>query len=394
MKKINQAVILAGGLGTRLKPFTLTNPKPMYKIYGKPFLEYLIIKLKYEGISEVVLLLGYLSEIIVDYFKDGKDLGIKIKYSISSVDDLTGERLKKSKKLLSDRFILLYCDNYWPLNLKKMTELFNSSDCDAQLTVYNNSDNYSKNNLQIDENNLIKKYDKSRLSDNLNGLDIGFIIMKKNVVDLIPDGNVSFEEIVYENLIERKKLTGFKTDHRYYSIGSIERIKLTKQFFSKKPTIILDRDGVLNVKPSKADYVKNIKEWTWIDGSIKAISLLKKNGYRIIIVSNQAGISRGMMSENDLNNIHDSINNELKKNDACIDKIYFCPHGWDDNCDCRKPKPGMLFQAQRDFNIDLTETYFIGDDIRDKQASKKANSKFFMVDNTYKLIDFVNEYII
>ena len=122
--------------------------------------------------------------------------------------------------------------------------------------------------------------------------------------------------------------------------------------------------------------------------------MLKKNGYRIIIVSNQAGIARGLMSEKDLNNIHDSINDELKKNNASIDKIYFCSHGWEDNCDCRKPKPGMLFKAQRDFNFDLTETYFIGDDIRDKQASEKANSKFFMVDNNYKLIDFVNEYII
>ena len=394
MKKINQAVILAGGLGTRLRPFTNTNPKPMFKFFGKPFLEYLILKLKSEGIDEVVLLLGYLSEVIVDYFKDGKDFGIRIKYSISDLEDLTGERLKKSNKLLNDEFILLYCDNYWPLNLKKMTELFYSTNSDAMITVYNNRDNYSKNNLLIDNNNVIVEYDKTRSLENLNGLDIGFILMKKNVINLIPSGNVSFEKEVYKKLIVSKKLYGYRTDHKYYSIGSFERTELTKEFLSEKPTIILDRDGVLNVKAPKADYVKNINEWKWIEGSLEAIILLKKKGYRIIIVSNQAGIARGKMTENNLINIHNIINEELKRNNAEIDKFYYCPHGWDNHCLCRKPKPGMLFQAQRDFNFDLTKTYFIGDDVRDKQASEEANSKFVMVNDTYKLIDFVNDYIL
>ena len=394
MKKINQAIILAGGLGTRLRPFTYSNPKPMFKFFGKPFLEYLILRLKSEGINEIVLLLGYLADVIVDYFKDGKDFGISIKYSISDQEDLTGERLIKSKKLLNDNFILLYCDNYWPLNLDKMTELFYSTNSDAMITVYNNKDNYSKNNLLIDNNNLIVEYDKTRSLENLNGLDIGFILMKKNVIDLIPNGNVSFEKEVYKELIKRKKLSGYRTDHKYYSIGSFERIELAKIFFSDKPTIILDRDGVLNVKAPKADYVKNINEWKWIEGSQEALILLKKKNYRIVIVSNQAGIARGKMTENDLINIHSSINEELKKNGAEIDKFYYCPHGWDDDCLCRKPKPGMLFQAQRDFNFDLTKTFFIGDDVRDKEASQEANSKFVMVNNSYKLIDFVNDYII
>ena len=117
---IKQAVILAGGLGTRLRPITDKIPKPMIQFHGKPFLEYLIELLKEQGIEEIILLLGYLSEKVVEYFGDGDKFGIKILYSISPVEDDTGLRIFKAKDIIKDEFLLLYCDNYWPLNLQKM----------------------------------------------------------------------------------------------------------------------------------------------------------------------------------------------------------------------------------------------------------------------------------
>jgi NDP-sugar pyrophosphorylase family protein len=112
MQRPTQAVILAGGRGTRLRPLTLTRPKPMVEIQGKPFLEYQIEQLRQQGFKRVLLLLGYLPEIVRDYFGNGRRWGIKIEYSVSDVDDETGRRLKLAEPFLDPCFLLLYCDNY------------------------------------------------------------------------------------------------------------------------------------------------------------------------------------------------------------------------------------------------------------------------------------------
>ena len=390
---IKQAVILAGGLGTRLRPITDKIPKPMIQFHGKPFLEYLIELLKEQGIEEIILLLGYLSDKVVEHFGDGDEFGIKILYSISPVEDDTGLRIFKANDIIKDEFLLLYCDNYWPLNLQKMYTKFRESQTDALVTIYGNKDGYTKSNCIVDKDDFLIVYDKSRQVSNLNGVDIGFFILKKEVLNLIPVGNVNFEKEVMPVLVGNKNIIAYKTDHRYYSVGSHERLLLTEKFLERRPTIILDRDGVLNKKAPKAEYITRIEEWEWIPGSLEAISLLKKRGYQIVVVTNQAGIARGKMTEQDLLQIHAKMNQDLSKVDAGIDKIYFCPHGWDENCECRKPKPGMLFNAQKDLHLDLSRTYFVGDDERDVEAGIAAGTKTFLLSADIDLLDFVKNYI-
>jgi len=384
-----QAVILAGGLGTRLRPITDTIPKPMIEFHGKPFLEYLIEMLVEQGFEKVVLLLGYLHHKVTRYFKDGKKWDIEIKYSITDVEDDTGLRLQKAKHLFDPLFLLMYCDNYWPMDFPKLWKKFHVFDVPALVTVYMNRDGYTKSNIRLDDNGFIEVYDKTRTAENLLGVDIGFFILKKEVVDLIPDGNNNFERTVMPQLVEKRKLITYQTEHRYYSVGSFERLKLTNIFLSRKPTIILDRDGVINKKAPKTQYITKWAEWEWLPGSKEALCNLKKAGYQIIIVSNQAGIARNLMTHEDLRKIHNMMQLELKACGGSIDKIYYCPHGWDDNCDCRKPKPGMLFQAQRDFHLDLSKIYFIGDDERDKMAGDAAGMKTLLVNEDYTLFDFV-----
>jgi histidinol-phosphate phosphatase family protein len=390
---INQAVILAGGLGTRLRPITDNIPKPMIQFHGKPFLEYLIELLKEQGIDEIVLLLGYLSEKVVEHFGDGEEFGIKILYSISPVEDDTGLRIFKAKDIIKDEFLLLYCDNYWPLNLQKMYTKFIESQTDALVTIYGNKDGYTKSNCIVDKDDFLIVYDKSRQVSNLNGVDIGFFILKKEVINLIPVGNVNFEKEVMPVLVGNKNIIAYKTDHRYYSVGSHERLLLTEKFLERRPTIILDRDGVINKKAPKAEYITRIEDWEWMPGSREAISLLKQGGYQIVVVTNQAGIARGKMTEEDLLQIHAKMNQDLSEVDAWIDKIYFCPHGWDENCECRKPKPGMLFKAQKDLHLDLSRTYFVGDDERDVEAGIAAGMKTFLLSEDVDLLDFVKNYI-
>jgi len=389
-----QAVILAGGRGTRLRPITNSIPKPMIMFHGKPFLEYLIIQLKEQGIKKVLLLLGYLPDVIMNYFKDGRQYGIHIEYHISDVDNDTGKRLFIAKHKIDSYFFLLYCDNYIPVNLKKMWKQFHCLDVIGQLTIYNNKDLYSTDNVFVNNSHLIEIYDKTRTIKQLNGVDIGYAIFCKEVFHFLPDKNINFEAHVYSELVKKNKLAAFTTDHRYYSVSNHDRLHLTEQFLNDKKVIFLDRDGVLNRKRPKATYVTKWNEFIWIDGAKKALQMLSMSKFTIIIITNQAGIARGIMTVEDLDNIHNAMKNELALSGIQISAIYYCPHGWDDNCECRKPKPGMLYKAQKDFHLDLTKTILIGDDERDMLAGNEAGCLTYMVNDKQSLLKIVKTLIL
>ena len=137
-------------------------------------------------------------------------------------------------------------------------------------------------------------------------------------------------------------------------------------FLKPQKAIILDRDGVLNVKAPSAEYILSWSEFQWIPGALDALNMLTQNGYKIIVVTNQPGIARGHMTMSDLDDIHSQMISQVKAHGSNIDHIYYCPHGWNDGCVCRKPQPGMLFQAQKDYHLNLSSTLFIGDDDRDE----------------------------
>lgn len=398
MKQITQAVILAGGQGKRLKPFTENSPKPMISVNGKPFLQHLIELLKGNGIKEVIILTGHLGEKIEQYFGDSSKFGITIKYSHTPFLNEKGEenesglRLKNAQNLLKNSFLLMYCDNYWPMQLDKLVDYFNQTKCDLLVTAYSNKDNSTKNNMFIDEEGFVKKYDKTRQEKELNCVEIGFFIVNKKTLKLLPKSNSKFENVILPKLIERKKLAGYKTDQKYYSISNPDRVKLTEKFLTPKKVIFLDRDGVINKRPPKADYVKKWSEFIFLEGSIQAIKLLRDKGYLIFIISNQPGIARGVLTKLGLENIHEKMLKVLKENGAKIDGIYVCPHGWDEGCDCRKPKPGLLLQASREHLIDLRKTTFIGDDERDKEAGETVGAKTILVNGEKNLLQIATQF--
>jgi histidinol-phosphate phosphatase family protein len=153
----------------------------------------------------------------------------------------------------------------------------------------------------------------------------------------------------------------------------------------KLDTLFLDRDGVINVKLD-GQYIKNTDEFDFIKGSEMAISKLSKIFNRILIVTNQQGIAKGIMSDKDLCVLHEYMLCELKKNGGVIDKIYYCPHLSSENCNCRKPNPGMIEQAMIDFpEIKLSQSYLIGDSYTDIQAGNKMGLTSVKVDNAYTL---------
>lgn len=391
MGKIKQAVIFAGGLGERLKPFTETNPKPMYPIQGRPFIEYLVEQIADFGIKDIVILLGYLPEKVTEYLGDGSRYGVKITYCITPVEYDTQYRLKAAENDLQDEFLMMYCDNYCPINFERLVSAYEENGAWIQFTAYANLDGYTKNNLRIADNGQVLVYDKKRTQPDLQGVDIGYAIVSKKVLSLMSDQNENFEAVVYPQLVKQGLLYATVTQHRYYSIGSFERIELTQEFFSGQKYIFLDRDGTLDVRPPKAHYVEKPEDFVWLPGAKEAVKKLKDAGYFIILVSNQAGIAMGRLTDEDVALVNEKMQDDLLAIGACIDAIYYCPHGWDSTCSCRKPKPGMLYQAQKDYSINLPECVMIGDDERDVQTAENADVHGILVDDNYTLLDAVND---
>lgn len=380
MKRPTQAVILAGGRGRRLRALTDRIPKPMVSFHGKPFIAYLLERLRDQGFERVLLLLGYRGRVIQDEFGNGKGHGLAIEYSLTSPENETGRRLGLVYDRLDERFMLLYCDNYWPMQFDSMWERYQASGLPAMTTVYANSDQYTRSNVRLDEEGHVAAYDRYRKQPGLQGVEIGYALLKKEILHLLPKGgNPVFQTEVYSRLIAKRQLLAYPTEHRYYSVGSLERLVLTDAFLLPQRAVILDRDGVLNQKPRKARYVRKWNEFKWLPKSIEALSLLKKAGYRLIVVTNQAGVARGQMTHADLQTIHECMQNDLRRQDSAVDGIYACTHGWDDGCACRKPNPGLLYKAQRDFHLDLTRTPFVGDNESDMAAGQSAGCPTFLV---------------
>ena len=374
-----------------MQPITDSIPKPMIEFHGRPFLEYLIELVRDQGIDRILLLLGYLPKPVQSYFGDGSRWGVSIDYSVTAEENETGRRLKLAKSQIDPNFLLMYCDNYWPMQLDSMRRQFTAGDAEAMVTIYRNADGYTRDNLRVDDDGYVVEYDKSRTSPGLSGVDIGFILMNRPVIDMLPDENVSFEEVIYPQLVAQRQLRAYVTDHRYYSVGSHERLPLTEEFLARRPAVLLDRDGVLNERPPRGEYVRSWSEWEWLPGAREALRLLEESDYRVIIISNQSGIARGEMTEASLTEIHNRMKSEAQTAGGKVSAIYYCPHGWYEGCECRKPRPGMLFQAQRDFSLDLTRTYFIGDDERDAQAAEAAGCPWAMVSDEVSLLDVTQE---
>lgn len=155
----------------------------------------------------------------------------------------------------------------------------------------------------------------------------------------------------------------------------------------KSRAIFLDRDGVIN--KNRDDYVKNIKELEILPFVAKAINLMNKTNFKVIVISNQSGVNRGLISINKLYEIHEFMKNKLLQENARIDGIYFCPHRPDESCNCRKPKPALILNAANDLDIDLSKSFMIGDRESDRIAAKEAGVQFVFINTNGNLLKII-----
>ncbi|MDX1607677.1 MAG: HAD family hydrolase [Candidatus Spechtbacterales bacterium] len=155
--------------------------------------------------------------------------------------------------------------------------------------------------------------------------------------------------------------------------------------------IFLDRDGVINKKPPAGEYIIDVSNFELLPHSAKAIKRLKENGYSVYVITSQSAIGQGLMSEDDLRDIHKELQKYLAVHDAEIDAFYHCPHNKDEGCDCRKPKPGLIFRAAEENNIDLGSAIYIGDEERDMEAAKAAGCRALLATDDNHLLRIVDD---
>lgn len=225
----HQVVILAGGLGTRLRPVTTQIPKPMVPVAGAPYLEHQLRLLAQQGLRDVVLLTGYLGEQIEEHFGDGSRLGLQLRYSRESSPLGTGGALREARSLLASEFLVIYGDSYLPIEYVRVIERLGASSAAGVLVLYHDpaEETDVPGNVAVDAQGVVTRYDKSGARDaELRYVEAGVLALRKSVLDLMPaQGVVSLEQQTFPQLIERRALVGMPTTQRFYDIGTPERLR-------------------------------------------------------------------------------------------------------------------------------------------------------------------------
>ncbi len=374
--QVSQAVILCGGRGERLRPLTENLPKPMVIVNGRPFLQYLLEQLAENGINRFVLLTGYLGEKIVEYFGDGSSWGWSISYSNGPVEWPTTKRIHEALGQIDERFLLLYSDNFAQLRLSELARVNSDHNSAMTLSVVRKS----PGNVQLGVNSSVAKYDLSRSESDAAFVEIGYSLISKSKMMTCLDEHMheNFSSVI-QSLTDSKQVSAVVVKTGYESISNPLRLSSTEAYLKHHKILLLDRDGTINVKPQRGEYVNSIVDFNWIESSRDALRILGERGFSFIIISNQAGVATGTTKLEDLNKINEYIRAEFLNLGLRLIEIYVCTDHWNSESEFRKPQPGMFFMAAKNHEFRLDRAIYVGDDERDALASRNAGCKCVLI---------------
>lgn len=405
-------VIMAGGKGTRIAEINSQVPKPMMPIDGKPILLYQIESLKKQGYDDIILMVGHLGHVIQDYFKDGTALGVKIEYVVEEEPLGTAGALFFLKDKIKEDFLLINGDIIFDVNVKRFLEHHKKQGTIATILTHPNNHPYDSGIIIADEEgrvlNWLHKEDERLWYKNR--VNAGLHMLSPQIFDSFPDlKKRDLDRDILKPLIAKRQLGIYDspeyikdmgTPDRYYSVaGDIRMGKVrAKNLENRQKAIFLDRDGTIN---KYVGFLTDIDAFELLDGAADAIRKINASGYLAIVVTNQPVIARGEVSIEELEEIHNKMETLLGEAGAYIDDIFYCPHhphkGYEGErpefkveCECRKPKPGMLLLAAEKYNIDLSASYMIGDGANDIEAGRAAGCKVCALGNLG--MDGVKEY--
>ena len=412
-----KAVIMAGGMGTRIASIRSDIPKPMIEICGKPILQYQIENLRDCGITSITLVIGHLGSVIKDFFGDGSQFGVQLSYFEEDHPLGTGGALFKMKDLTED-FLLLCGDVIFDLDFNRFIDFHKSHHAWASLMVHPNGHPYDSSLIETaivppeqeggmpsDSCKVIRwsakeeprLYYRNRVNAGIEIISPALLEeTKKHFVPRHPEtpDKVDLDRDILKPNIAGGRIYAYDTPEYIKDMGTPDRYYETeadiqsgrvkaRNLRQKQKAVFLDRDGTIN---KDAGFLTDINDLELIPGAADAIKKINRSGFLAIVVTNQPVIARGELSFEQLQEINNKLETLLGKEGAYIDGLYFCPHHPDKGfagerpayktvCSCRKPEPGLLLKAAKDFNIDLSESYMIGDSSRDVQAGHTAGCR-------------------
>lgn len=414
-----KVVIMAGGRGTRIAELFPDIPKPLIPVDGMPILEREIRSLASQGFKDLILTVGYLADKIIAYFGDGSQLGVKIDYFVEETPlGNAGALFQLKDKIGNEPFFLLNADAAFDVDFNRMLAFHQQHGGLVTLFTHPNSHPYDSGLIIADNNGNVEKWlskEDERPQWYNNRVNAGLHVIDPKVLDLslenleidpatdAPKGKVDLDRQILKPLCGTGKMYCYDSPEYVKDMGTPERfhqveadykngVVQAKNLHNKQKAIFLDRDGTIN---KYVGFLRNIDDFELIEGVSEAIKQINQSGYLAIVVTNQPVIARGEVSWDELNEVHKKMETLLGKDGAYIDGLYICPHHPDKgfegerpeykfDCDCRKPKPGLLLQASKDFNIDLSQSYMIGDSERDVEAGKAAGCKDSILIETNK----------
>lgn len=393
---------MAGGRGTRISELFPDIPKPMIPVCGVPVLEREILSLKEQGFTDIILTVGYKAEKIINHFEDGQRYGVHIEYFIEKEPLGNAGALFQMKDKLVEDFLLLNADAMFNVDFNRFVAFHKRHGGLVSLFTHPNNHPYDSGLIVSNEKKQVMQWlskEDNRPEYYENRVNAGLHIINPEVFNKERlAGKIDLDRQVLKPLCGTGKMYCYDspeyvkdmgTPNRYHAVCSdfINGIVEEKNLKKKQKAIFLDRDGTIN---KYVGFLREVEQFELLDGVSEAIKKINQSGYLAVVVTNQPVIARGEVTYDKLQEIHNKMETLLGKDGAYLDGIYFCPHHPDSgfegeikelkiDCNCRKPKPGMLIKAAEDLNIDLSMSWMIGDGKSDILAGKNAGCKTALI---------------
>ena len=371
-----EAIILAGGFGTRLSHVVSNVPKPMAPVFGKPFLSYVIDRLVEAGVQQIILATGYKHEVINAWF--GSDYrGAEIIYSHEDTPLFTGGAILQAAYLTkSDDFVVLNGDTLFNIDLQQLYDFHVAHKAKLSVALRHVEDTGRYGSV-LYENGHITAFCEKLESQGAGAINGGiYAINREWLISLNLPTAFSFEKELMQPMAGDEGFYGLLFKDYFIDIGVPEDYwRAQKEFvvlFEQDEYLFLDRDGVLN-RQIIGDYVRHWNQWEWLPGVLESLPRLAKRFKRIFIISNQQGVGKGLMSEVDLANIHSRMKADIEAAGGRIDGIYTCMELASAQSPNRKPAIGMALQAKRNFpEVDFHRSVMVGDNTTDILFARNA----------------------